>query len=380
MVARKPAGPEPCGRAGRGKRRAETWNGRAETARPTIVPPMSQGERNLLVPRRDLRTWARARQDDQEDQEGRHRHRAGTQGPQGEVTMNKRDGSTIDSLFEELGELEEVNARTAKKILAIETERRMKKLGLSTTDLARRMGTSRNQIHRILDEGDAGITLKMLFRLAGALGMPLQVGFGPPGLERAHVRSSKGLRCASIGQRAGEGICSILYGVQPPWAGRSTGSTEALTMVRRAHRTESGRRDLNPRRPPWQEGGRQSGSGEKQGDRRSGCPPGCACDPPPEPADRCDGRCDRPLAGVQWCTDRRGAFAVCGSRSRPSIAAPRRRSERSRVAGVARPRLTPARRVHGPPTRVREALRQRPHRARCRACAASLNANEGTMS
>ena len=151
--------------------------------------------------------------------------------------MNKRDGSTIDSLFEELGELEEVNARTAKKILAIETERRMKKLGLSTTDLARRMGTSRNQIHRILDEGDAGITLKMLFRLAGALGMPLQVGFGPPGLERAHVRSSKGLRCASIGQRAGEGICSILYGVQPPWAGRSTGSTEALTMVRRAHRT-----------------------------------------------------------------------------------------------------------------------------------------------
>ena len=254
MVARKPAGPEPCGRAGRGKRRAETWNGRAETARPTIVPPMSQGERNLLVPRRDLRTWARARQDDQEDQEGRHRHRAGTQGPQGEVTMNKRDGSTIDSLFEELGELEEVNARTAKKILAIETERRMKKLGLSTTDLARRMGTSRNQIHRILDEGDAGITLKMLFRLAGALGMPLQVGFGPPGLERAHVRSSKGLRCASIGQRAGEGICSILYGVQPPWAGRSTGSTEALTMVRRAHRTESGRRDLNPRRPPWQGG------------------------------------------------------------------------------------------------------------------------------
>jgi hypothetical protein len=142
----------------------------------------------------------------------------------------------------------------------------------------------------------------------------------------------------------------------------------------------SGRRDLNPRRPPWQEGGRQSGSGEKPGDRRSGCPPGRACEPPPEPADRCDGRCDRPLAGVQWCTNRRGASAVCGAGSRPSIAGPRRRSERSRVAGVARPRLTPARRVHGPPTRVREALRQRPHRARCRACAASLNANEGTMS
>lgn len=107
---------------------------------------------------------------------------------QGEVTMNKHDGSTFDSLFEELGELEEVNARAAKKILAIETERRMKKLGLSTTVLAERMGTSRNQIHRILDEGDAGITLKMLFRLAGALGMPLQIGFGAPVAAKAKGR------------------------------------------------------------------------------------------------------------------------------------------------------------------------------------------------
>jgi hypothetical protein len=56
--------------------------------------------------------------------------------------MNKRDGSTLDSLFEELSELEEINAWAAKKILAIETERRMKKLGLSTTDLAQRIGTS----------------------------------------------------------------------------------------------------------------------------------------------------------------------------------------------------------------------------------------------
>ncbi len=34
------------------------------------------------------------------------------------------------------------------------------------------------------------------------------------------------------------GSCSILYGVQPPWAGRSTGSTEALTMVRESVREQ----------------------------------------------------------------------------------------------------------------------------------------------
>jgi antitoxin HicB len=116
--------------------------------------------------------------------------------------MNKHNGSTLDSLFEELGELEEVNARAAKKILAIETERRMKKLGLSTTALAQRMGTSRNQIHRILDEEDAGITLRMLFRLAGVLGMPLQIGFDAPALEGGRRgRTRKGSRARS-GQRA----------------------------------------------------------------------------------------------------------------------------------------------------------------------------------
>lgn len=94
--------------------------------------------------------------------------------------MNKHQGSTLASLFDQLGETEEVSAKAAKKILAIEAGRRMKQLGLTTTALAARMHTSRNQVHRILDEKDAGITLKMLFRLAEALEMPLRIGFAVP--------------------------------------------------------------------------------------------------------------------------------------------------------------------------------------------------------
>ncbi len=94
--------------------------------------------------------------------------------------MNKHQGSTLDSLFAELGELEEVNARAAKKILAIQAERRMVELGLTTTALATLMRTSRNQVHRILDQEDAGITLKMLFRLSQALDLPLRLGFEIP--------------------------------------------------------------------------------------------------------------------------------------------------------------------------------------------------------
>ena len=36
--------------------------------------------------------------------------------------MNIHEGSTLETLFEELGELEEVEARAAKKLLAVQTE------------------------------------------------------------------------------------------------------------------------------------------------------------------------------------------------------------------------------------------------------------------
>jgi len=94
--------------------------------------------------------------------------------------MNPHHGSTLDSLFDELGEREEVEALAAKKILAIQAGRRMKELGLSTTRLAERMHTSRNQVLRCLDQDDAGITLKMLFRLARALEAPLRVNLRVP--------------------------------------------------------------------------------------------------------------------------------------------------------------------------------------------------------
>jgi hypothetical protein len=88
---------------------------------------------------------------------------------------SRHHGSTLESLLDELGEREQVEALAAKKLLAIDAERRMKELGLNRTTLAKRMRTSRNQVLRCLDEHDAGITLKMLFRLAAALEVPLTV-------------------------------------------------------------------------------------------------------------------------------------------------------------------------------------------------------------
>jgi antitoxin HicB len=101
--------------------------------------------------------------------------------------MNKHHGSTLDDLLDELGEREEVQALATKRILAIQAARRMSELGLSTTKLAERMNTSRNQILRILDKEDAGITLKMLFRLSRALDLRLRLAFDPPTPARRSV-------------------------------------------------------------------------------------------------------------------------------------------------------------------------------------------------
>ena len=94
--------------------------------------------------------------------------------------MNKHHGSSLDELLDDLGEREEVEALAAKKVLAIQAVRRMKQLGLTKTQLATKMHTSRNQLLRVLDEHDAGITLKMLYRLSSALSLPLRLGFEAP--------------------------------------------------------------------------------------------------------------------------------------------------------------------------------------------------------
>ena len=48
------------------------------------------------------------------------------------LPMNKHEGSTLESLFEELNELEEVKARATKNILGIQAERRDNDLEISS--------------------------------------------------------------------------------------------------------------------------------------------------------------------------------------------------------------------------------------------------------
>jgi len=74
--------------------------------------------------------------------------------------------------------IEDVKAvMTAKRLLAQQIEQRMESLGMNITNLAVHMGTSRNQVLRVLDPKDTGITMKTLFRVARVLDLTLQVEF-----------------------------------------------------------------------------------------------------------------------------------------------------------------------------------------------------------
>ena len=87
--------------------------------------------------------------------------------------MKKHIGTTLDSLFEELGEKEEVDLRTQKKLLAARIQQAMTRREMTQTDLAQAMRTSRTVVHRLLDPKDTGVTLTTLWKASKALGVRL---------------------------------------------------------------------------------------------------------------------------------------------------------------------------------------------------------------
>ena len=80
---------------------------------------------------------------------------------------------TLSDFFEELGEKEDLDLLTSKKLLAYRIEKSMAKKGLSKSALANAMATSRTVVHRLLDTTDTSVTLATLSKASKALGVPL---------------------------------------------------------------------------------------------------------------------------------------------------------------------------------------------------------------
>lgn len=91
------------------------------------------------------------------------------------MSKNKHIGSSFDDFLADEGLLEEVNAVAAKRVIAWQITEAMKLAGITKTEMAGRMHTSRAALNRVLDENDTGLTLDTLSKAAAALGRKVKV-------------------------------------------------------------------------------------------------------------------------------------------------------------------------------------------------------------
>jgi antitoxin HicB len=83
-------------------------------------------------------------------------------------------GSSFDSFLRGEGIYEEVTARAIKRVIARQLDALMQSEGLTKSELARRMDTSRAQLDRLLDPENESVTLGTLARAAQAVGRQLR--------------------------------------------------------------------------------------------------------------------------------------------------------------------------------------------------------------
>lgn len=88
---------------------------------------------------------------------------------------NKHKGSDFDAFLKEEGLAAEAEAVAAKRVLAYQFERAMKKSRLSKVSMAKRMQTSRSALDRLLDPENSSVTLQTLEKAAMVLGKKLKI-------------------------------------------------------------------------------------------------------------------------------------------------------------------------------------------------------------
>lgn len=86
-----------------------------------------------------------------------------------------RIGSSFDAFLDEQGIREAVEEQAIKEIIADQIAAAMKERGLTKMAMAERMQTSRQQLDRLLDPANPGVTLATLQRAAKAVGRSLTV-------------------------------------------------------------------------------------------------------------------------------------------------------------------------------------------------------------
>jgi len=84
-------------------------------------------------------------------------------------------GSSFDDFLEEEGLLSEVDALATKRVIAYQVEESMKEKNITKTEMAKRMGTSRSSLNRLLDPLNTSVSLSTIESAVVALGKRLNI-------------------------------------------------------------------------------------------------------------------------------------------------------------------------------------------------------------
>src|SRR5438105_11958382 len=140
------------------------------TAEPTdctadsVLPPGDSGRASWFY------------QEDPQDAGGRtYACEATDEGREHMKKKNPRIGSSLDDFLKEEGILEEARATALKEAVAWQVQKAMKRAKINKVEMARRMNTSRAALDRLLDPGNASVTLQTLCRAARAIGRDLRI-------------------------------------------------------------------------------------------------------------------------------------------------------------------------------------------------------------
>lgn len=84
-------------------------------------------------------------------------------------------GSSFDDFLEEENILAQSDATAIKRVIAFEVEKSMEEEHITKTEMAKRMGTSRSSLTRLLDPLNNSITLATIETALAAIGKRVQI-------------------------------------------------------------------------------------------------------------------------------------------------------------------------------------------------------------
>ncbi|MCY4544392.1 MAG: helix-turn-helix transcriptional regulator [Gemmatimonadetes bacterium] len=91
------------------------------------------------------------------------------------TSANRHVGNDFDEYLKKEGLIEEVERVAIKRVVAYQVGQFMLNQGLTKSEMARRMHTSRASLDRLLDPENGSVTLQTLERVARALGKRLHI-------------------------------------------------------------------------------------------------------------------------------------------------------------------------------------------------------------